>query len=274
MKRRTANNQDRISGSSRRHVPRMLFLTLLVVLASSCTGRRHARPDRLVFAGLKHNDLAGAHVDRALVVDRIGTSGQDGLATNVAPALEWEVDLRLVGIESGATITYSAVTDRPVSTMVWKEEDRALEISASFERSPTYSLEISNGGTTVLTRSAIPNGDSILSFVCVPSSLPPPDPVPPGFNWCRVCLNWPCTIVIIHFKAIASPLGECQWGITLSEPVELVAGERVVLGDRILLTEEHVSDHAHGPMVFTQMRIQAGRLSSITILDERVERPR
>ncbi len=49
----------------------------------------------------------------ALVVDRIGTSGQDGIATNVAPALEWEVDLRLAGLEPGAIITYTAVTDRP-----------------------------------------------------------------------------------------------------------------------------------------------------------------
>lgn len=266
MKRTTAKNQDRISGSWRRHVPRMLFLTLLVVLTSSCTGRRHLRPDRLVFAGLEHNDLAGAHVDRALVVDRIGTSGQDGIATNVAPALEWEVDIRLAGLEPGAIITYSAVTDRPVSRMVWAAEGHDVAISASFERSPTYSLEVSNGGTTVLRRSAVPNAVSRLRVMG--NDIPLPD-------LRDICERVPefCEPIII-FRAIASPLGECQWEIILSEPVELDAEEGVFLGDRILLTEEHVSDHAHGAMVFTQMRIQAGRLSSITILDERVERPR
>lgn len=262
MKLRTAKNQHRTSGSSQRHLLRMLFLTLLVVLASSCIGNRQPSPDGLVFAGLEHKDLGGADVDLELVVDGIGTSGQDGLATNVEPAREWEVDIGLVGFEPGATITYSALTDRPVSTMVWKEEDGAVEISASFERSPTYSLEISNGGTTVLRRSALPNAVSALRVI---------PGIPEPIDICELVPQF-CEPIII-FRLTLNP-GECQWEINLGEPVELDAGEGVVLGDRILLTEEHESEHAHDAMVFTEMRIQAGGLSSIRIRDERVERPR
>ena len=265
MKRKTAKNQHRTSGSSQRHLLRMPFLTLLVVLASSWTGCRHRSPDGLVFAGLKHKDLAGANVDRALVVDHIGTSGQDGIATNVEPALEWEVDLRLVGLGSGATITYTAVTDRPVSTMVWAAEGHDVAISASFERSPTYSLEISNGGTTVLTQSAIPNSVSRLRVIG--NDIPLPDLQ----DFCERVPEF-CEIRTV-FRVLPTS-GKCLWETIFETPARLGAGEGVVLGDRILLTEEHDSDNAHGAMVFTQMRIQAGRLSSLTIRDERVERPR
>ncbi len=220
----------------------MPYLTLLVDLASSWTGCRHRSPDGLVFAGLKHKDLAGANVDRALVVDRIGTSGQDGIATNVEPALEWEVDLRLVGLGSGATITYTAVTDRPVSTMVWAAEGHDVAISASFERSPTYSLEISNGGTTVLTESGIPNGVARLRVMG--NDIPLPDIR-------SICERVPefCEPIIV-FRVLPSNsgpgTGPCVFGVLLSASVPLDAGEGEIRGDRIILTEDHHSAHAHG----------------------------
>ena len=235
--------------------------------------------DGPVLAGLKHKVLAGADVQLALVVDRIGTSGQDGIATNVEPAREWKADIRFVGLQSGAIITYSAVTDRPVSTMVWKEKDGDLEISASFDRSPTYSLKISNGGTTVLTQSAIPRGAPAVSVLFNDDNAPRPrggvkglpgvlagDPLP-GLD-ISVEQNPGGNIIVI-----ASNSGECQWEAIWREPMRIDTGDRVVLGDRIVLTAEYASGDAPGPMVFTQMRIQAARLSSFTIRDERVERP-
>jgi len=246
---------------------RLLFLPLLLVLASSCSGYRQPSPDGLVFAGLEHKDLGGADVDLELVVDGFGPSGQDGLATNVEPAREWEVDIRLVGIEQGATITYSAVTDRPVSTMVWGAVDSAVVISASFERSPTYSLEISNEGTTVLRLSALPNAVSSLSVIGNDIRFP-------DFDRIDICDVWPrfCEPIIV-FRLTLNP-GACQWEINFRESLQFDTAEGVVRGDRILLTEEHEPEHAHDAMVFTEMRIQAGGLSSIRIRDERVERPR
>ena len=262
MKRRTRKNQHLTSEPSPRHLLGMPFITLLVVLASSSAGCRYPSSEGLVFARLQHKELAGADVGHALVVDGIGTSGRDGIATDVEPAREWEADIRLLGLESDAIITYTAVTDRPVSTMVWKEEDGHMDISASFQRSPTYSLEISNGGTTVLTQSGIPNSVSRLIIG---------DDIPHIRDFCDICSS--CCRILGDFRVLPST-GECQWEIIFGEPVPLDAGEGVVLGDRILLTEEHEPAHAHGAMVFTQMRIQAGRLSSLTIRDERVERPR
>lgn len=257
----------RTSRPSRWRLPPVLCLALLGVLSACCTGVQPPSLDRSVFSGLEHRALGRAAIDLELVVNGIDTSGRDGLATHVAPASEWEADVHLVNLKPGATITYSAVTDRPVSTMAWSEEGGALEVSASFDRSPTYSLEIFNERTTILRRAAHPSAIPALRVIVDD----PPSPLPSLADLCRAAPEF--CVLTIGFRVLG-PSGECQWEINFTQPVVVDVGDdQIVRGDRILLTEEHGSEHAHPAMVFDEMRIQASGVDSIRVLSERVARP-
>ena len=129
-----------------------------------------------------------------------------------------------------------------------------MGITAEFE-SPTYRIEIFDGDTLVASEPELPSGHLAVA------------PIYPA-GWDPECQ---CVVVIVHaFKE--NDEGECEWNQSYAAAVPIVVvdpetGEVVarVNGDRIRTVENLNRGHSEDRMVYTDQRIQAADITSLTI---------
>lgn len=225
------------------------------------------------FAGLDHLPIGNAAVTvrgEQLVIDELGSSGKDGMATDLGgPAIEWGMTFA-PDMTSGLAASLNLVAigglagepPGPAATLkLATTEAGYLSIAADFATS-THILEVYRDDTRVARRDGVPSDlvqpSHVVGIIC------------DEYDNLVVCCNdqqTVCTKFAPRFKQNND--GTCEWEQSFEAPVPVTVGGETVFGNRIRLYESPaLPDHHHEMEAFTQMRILGTNVGVIEVDDE------
>lgn len=249
-----------------------LSVALLVVLSWATMPAAQSRPAEQI----THTPLGSGSIAPAVVVRGLVPTRSAGVSSDIAGARHWSARVRGVptSLNFGTTLTVRGGTEsgpvKTLSSMVIKER-RLSPAGAPKEQarfaltftpkmlSPTYRLEIWNGGTRVFEVVGLKTGGTVLAGN---------DPICDAIGKIESVALGICYFTIGTCSELDDQ-GRFTWTIHRQAPVPWVIpalSPDAVVGDQLRIVEETPS--SPGPIVFKNATVQGTSLSEMVLMDE------
>ena len=250
----------------------LVTATLITAIAwSAALPAAPAQSDQITHRPLNGTSLAPAVVVRGFVPGR-----QAGVSSDFDPARHWSANIRVVptSVDFGTTVIVRGGTEtgsiKTLSSLVIRERRLASAVAADEEDpfaltftpkllSPTYRLEIWNGGTRVFDVGGLKSGSGVLAgndAIC--DALGKANSIAMGVCYATVGT---CSTLDDH--------GRFNWTIRRVAPVRWVVpavSPDPIIGDQLRIIEETAS--STGRSYLKNVNVQGLNLSEMALMDE------